>query len=355
MLFPYKFIDHNINHLQIWIDFLFLKVWCNANAKTEYSFDLFDKCSELKNIIIEEEYKEDPSVRGNDYITGPIREIYEEFQKLKPIERKQIKKWYKRSQNLEKICNNEKLFNPITRYILEKYSKNLADKLYKFYVDLFEKGLDLAVIRNQNGNLKNHYDEFVKVNSKGICPFCGIDTIRSYEMKGHEAYDHFLPKEKYPLYAINFKNLVPTCHDCNSTHKTRDIPILSKNKQNKRKTFFPYLNDKIKFNLNIQVNITDYKFYEHSNINIEFLTSQDKEKIKTWKDTYNIEVRYKDYLTNESRGKYWLFNYMEELPPQIRKWELEELPNRLKNNPFSGDNFIKVPFLLGCEEIGLFD
>jgi hypothetical protein len=355
MLFPYKFIDHNINHLQVWINFLFINVWCNADPKTEYSFDLFERCPELKKVIIEEEYKEDPTVRGNDYITGPIRGIYEEFQKLKPIERKQIKKWYKRSLDIEKICDNEKLFNPISRYILEKYSKSLSDKLYKFYVDLFEKGLDLAVIRNQNGNLKDHYDEFVKINSRGICPFCGIDTIRSYEMMGHEAYDHFLPKEKYPLYAINFKNLVPTCHDCNSTYKTRDIPIVSKNKKNKRRAFFPYTGNKIEFKLKINVNITDYKFYKHSNINIDFLAASEKEKIKTWKETYSIESRYKDYLTNESRGKYWLVNYMDEMSAALRNVELIDLPNRLEKNPFRGDNFLKVPFLLACDDIGLFD
>lgn len=354
MLFPYIYIEHNINNLQLWIDFLFINVWCNADKKRDYSFDLFDKCPELKNIILKEEYKTDPNVREEDYITGPIREIYEEFQKLSLLQKKQLKKWYKRSKELEKICNNEKLYNPISKATLSKYSPNLADKIYKFYVKLYEKGLDLAVIKNQNGNLKKHYDDFVKINSKGICPFCGIDILRSYEMKGHEAYDHYLPKEKYPLYAINFKNLVPTCHDCNSTYKSRDIPILSSNRQNKRIAFYPYAKEKIDIKLKIKVDIVDYKFYEHSNISIDFESDCNKEKVKTWKETYDIETRYKDYLTNNSRGKYWLFNYIEEMPPHIRNWELTNLPKSLENNPFRGDNFIKVPFLLGCNEAGLF-
>lgn len=355
MLFPYKFIDHNINNLQTWIDFLFVNIWCKADKNVEYNIELFDSCRELQEIIIKEEYKTDPSVKQVDYISGPIREIYEEFQKLSTQQKNQLKRWYKRSNDIEKVCNNEKLFNPISRKILERYSKDLADKLYKFYVNLFENVLNLVVIKNQNGNLKSHYDEFIRVNSKGICPFCGIDILRSYEMKGHEAYDHYLPKEKYPLYAINFKNLVPTCHDCNSTYKTRDIPILSSNNQNKRKAFYPYSENKIDFKLRLQVNIVDYKFYEHANIGIEFIADSEKDKIKTWKETYNLESRYKDYLTNESKGKYWLVNYMDEMSKDMRNMELKELPNRLKKNPFRGDNFLKVPFLLACDEIGLFD
>lgn len=355
MLFPYKFIDHNINNLQTWIDFLFVNVWCKADKKVEYNFELFNKCPELKDIIEKEEYKTDPKVKCKDYITGPIREIYEEFQKLSTKQKNQLKRWYKRSNDLEKIYNNQKLYNPISKNILKKYSPDLAKKIYKFYVNLYEKGLDLAVIKNQNGNLKKHYNEFIKVNSKGICPFCGIDILRSYEADGHEAYDHFLPKENYPLYAINFKNLIPTCHKCNSIHKFRTSPIFNKLKNTKRKAFYPYSDENIDVKLKINVSIEDYTFYEHTNIDIQFITKNDKDKVKTWKEVYKIENRYKDILTNESKGKYWLVNYLEELPENIRESELKRIPKDLLKNPFRGDNFIKIPFLLGCEAAGLFD
>lgn len=354
MLFTYKYIDHNINHLQDWIDFLFIKVWCNANKKVQYNFELFNKCPELKNIIEKEEYKTDPTVKEIDYITGPIREIYEEFQKLSNKEKVYLSRRYKQSRNIEKICDNQKIFNPISKQLIKRISPNLADLIYKFYVKLYEKGLDLAVIKNQNGNLKTHYDAFVRINSKGICPFCGIDTLRSYEMKGHEAYDHYLPKEKYPLYSINLKNLVPSCHNCNSTYKSRDIPILSKDKKNRRKAFYPYSNKDINIKLKIKVTINDYKFYEHSNIEIDFISDNNKERVDTWKETYNIESRYKDFLTNENKGKYWLVHYLEELPEGLRKTELERIPKDLIKSPFRGDNFIKVPFLLGCEDAGIF-
>lgn len=232
---------------------------------------------------------------------------------------------------------------------------NLVAKIYKFYINLYEKGLDLAVIKNQNGNLKKHYDEFIRVNSNGVCPFCGIDTLRSYEMVGHEAYDHFLPKENYPLYAINFENLIPTCHDCNSTYKTRDIPILTKNKKNKRKAFYPYSTESYDIEFKITVNIENFEFYEHDHIDLDIKSEKNKEKISTWKEVYDIEKRYKDQLTNVGVGKYWLVELLDEMTLEERKKAIEKLPNKLIKAKYKNKNFLKVPFLLGCNEIGLFD
>ncbi len=353
MLFPYKYINHDINRLQIWIDFLFINVWCNA--KVEYSLELLNGCPDLKKIAEEEAWKEDPNKKAKDYITGPIAVIYDLFKDdLNNIQRKQIKKWYKRSRDLDKVCNNVYLFNPISRKSFEKYSKKIADELYSFYKNLFDNALALAVIRNKNGTLENHYKEFVKVNNKGVCPFCGLNQLRSYEMDGHEAYDHYLPKEKYPTYSINFKNLVPACHGCNSIHKLRDSPIISKSNNGKQKAIFPYSLKTPDINFMINVNISNYKEYEHEHIEISITSKEEKEKIKTWLKLYNIEKRYKDELTNEGSGKYWLVEFLEELPVSARNTELQRLSEKLIKSKYKNKNFLRVPFLLACREEGLF-
>jgi hypothetical protein len=327
-------------------------VWCNA--KKEYSFDLLNGCPELKKLAEEEAWKEDPEKSARDYITGPISVIYDIFKdELTGTQRKQIKRWYKRNKHLEKICNNKHLFNPLSRAVLSKFSKKLSDTIYVFYYNLYEHVLDLAIVRNQNGTLEKHYQDFVKVNTKGVCPFCGLAPMRSYEMKGHEAYDHYLPKEKYPLSSINFKNLVPSCHACNSIHKFRDSPIFNDITNRKRKAFFPYsiLNNDV--SLNIVINIKHYKFYKHEHINIVFESSKYKEQVKTWQVVYKLEDRYKDELTNEGAGKYWLVKLIEEMKVEDRKRELKRLPKALKNSKFKDKNFLKVPFLLACEEKGI--
>lgn len=352
MLFPYKYINHNITRLQDWIDFLFINVWCNA--KEEYSLELLNDCPELKKIAEEEAWKEDPNKKARDYITGPIAVIYDLFKyELNNAQRKQIKKWYKRSRNLDNICSNVNLYNPISREYFEKYSKKLADELYSFYKDLFENALALAVIKDKNGTLEKHYKEFIKINNKGICPFCGLSTLRSYEMNGHEAYDHYLPKEKYPTYSINFKNLVPTCHDCNSIHKLRNSPIVSKKSSGKQKAIFPYSISTPDIDIKIRVNIRNYKEYEHQHIEIAITAKGEKEKVNTWTQLYNIHSRYKDELTNEGSGKYWLVQFLEELPLAVREEEFQRLPEKLINSKYKDKNFLKVPFLQACRVEGL--
>lgn len=353
MLFPYKYINHDIARLQDWIDFLFINVWCNA--KEEYSLELLNGCPGLKQIAEEEAWKEDTTKKAKDYITGPIAVIYDLFKdELSDAQRKQIKKWYKRSRNLEHVCDNKKLFNPIRRKDFEKYSKKLSDALHSFYVDLYEHALKLAAIRDKNGTLENHYKAFIKINNKGFCPFCGLNTLRSYEMEGHEAYDHYLPKETYPTYSINFKNLVPTCHGCNSIHKKRKSPIVSENTNNKRKAIYPFSLNTPEINISIKVSINNYKEFEHDHIDITVSSKTEIEKIRTWLELYNVENRYKDELTNYGSGKFWIQFFMEELKEPARETEFQRLSEILVKSKYRDKNFLKVPFLQACRAEGLF-
>lgn len=69
--------------------------------------------------------------------------------------------------------------------------------------------------------LQDHYQLLYNAMSHKICPFCGVEIMhRIYR----EDYDHIAPKSKYPLIAINLKNLAPACHQCNEKFK-REIDI----------------------------------------------------------------------------------------------------------------------------------
>lgn len=354
MLFPYKFIEHDICRLNNWIDFLFTEVWCRASE--DYSLELLNGCPELKKIAEEEAWKEDPSMKAKDYITGPISVIYDLFKtELNEKQRNVLRKKFIKSRNLEKVLLHSKYNNVLENNYIESLSPRLAKNLYDFYTNLFDNVLNLAVIRDRNGTLKNHYDAFVKINNAGICPFCGINTIRSYEMAGHEAYDHFLPKEKYATYSINFKNLVPTCLNCNSIHKLRKSPIF--NSGNNLKAFYPYSNKILDINIICNVNINSYKVYGHEHLTIRFKGKNkiDQDMINTWNFIYNIEARYKDQLTNNNKGKYWLVKMIDEIDSNdIREKELLRLTKNYSKNKFKGDNLLKVPFLIACKKEGVF-
>ncbi|MCP2044706.1 HNH endonuclease [Pontibacter sp. HSC-36F09] len=58
-----------------------------------------------------------------------------------------------------------------------------------------------------------------------VCPYCNREhtiTINNKEVKGQLTrpdFDHYLPKSQYPLFALSFYNLIPSCKICNSTFK----------------------------------------------------------------------------------------------------------------------------------------
>ncbi|RLD89272.1 MAG: hypothetical protein DRJ09_06835 [Bacteroidetes bacterium] len=87
--------------------------------------------------------------------------------------------------------------------------------------------------------IPKHYKEFMKSNTEGICPFCGIHTIKENNHKYREVYDHYIPKAIYPFVSLNFKNLAPMCQECNSTYKGTKVPIEDDNKKRKL-AFYPY-------------------------------------------------------------------------------------------------------------------
>lgn len=57
--------------------------------------------------------------------------------------------------------------------------------------------------------LKNHIKAVQSPSSRRMCHYCGLDSVGS-------GFDHYLPKELYPEYAVYSLNLLPCCSTCNS-------------------------------------------------------------------------------------------------------------------------------------------
>ena len=60
------------------------------------------------------------------------------------------------------------------------------------------------------------------------CPYCNLSNeitlFKDDEGMMRPSLDHFLDKDRYPLFAISLGNLIPSCHHCNSTLKgTKDF------------------------------------------------------------------------------------------------------------------------------------
>lgn len=76
---------------------------------------------------------------------------------------------------------------------------------------------------------RKYYDIIKAIPKYGKCPFCGVGRVSTL--------DHYLPKTKYPTYAVTPFNLVASCLDCNK-NKTSDVP-----KSREKEFIHPYYDD----------------------------------------------------------------------------------------------------------------
>lgn len=83
----------------------------------------------------------------------------------------------------------------------------------------------LGIIEELSSVLTPYYDAVAKkygnrlVEMLGVktCPYCNRQFIHSFKGIRTERpeLDHFLPKDKNPIFCLSFYNLIPACHGCN--------------------------------------------------------------------------------------------------------------------------------------------
>ena len=76
---------------------------------------------------------------------------------------------------------------------------------------------------------RDYYDKILLLPQNGICPLCGKRKVATL--------DHYLPKTKYPVYAVTPFNLVAACSDCN---KAKSVDIINSRDD---ETIHPYYDD----------------------------------------------------------------------------------------------------------------
>lgn len=361
MLFAYKFVPHQMDRMQVFIDYIFYEVWCKAPWET-YSIDLFDSCPDLKEIIEGLNHQKPSSA---DFFLRGIIDIFNHFHVLNTIDILRIKKWYISNNNLEKICCKTDDRAPIRyKYLGQLFNgkyEGLRKSLKSFFSNLYSDDfLGLRVIANKIGDIDDHYHAFMQENKLGKCAFCGLSDIKGIYHSKREAYDHYLPKSLYPFNSINFKNLVPACHDCNSSYKLSKDPTLTPkdpcNLRLRRKIFYPYMLSNQPIQLSIKITSLDMNNIKPEEIEIEFNSVGCSEEIETWKDIYGIEERYKAKCCSKGDGKYWLEQVFDEWQEDGRCPSdlLRTLSRQAQRQPFADNNFLKKAFLDACDQANFF-
>lgn len=352
MLFPYQYIDHPMNKMQEYIAYIFYEVWCKAPA-CEYNIELFDGNTELKEIITAFHYTEP---KGADFFVKGIQTIFEIFKNLDPDKINEMKNWYRSNNHIEGLCNHAPGVDPLTYERIAQWNLGLSRELKKFFMGLYsEDFLSLKVLWEKIGRIGDHYNEFIKSNPQGVCPFCGLYRLDGEYDHTREAYDHYLPKSKYPFSSINFKNLAPICHKCNSSNKGAKDP-LHDGAGSRRKAFYAYNTDNYGLEISLQICSTEVDNLTPQDINIQFGPEALSEEINTWNELFSIEERYKAACCS-AKGKYWIQQVREAnenygmSPKDFLRGKLQEATR----NPCQDTNFLRKPFLEACNGLYIFD
>lgn len=359
MLFPYTYVPHQMEKMQAFIDFIFFEVWCKAPIGLVFHPDLFKGNPDLKEVMAEFGYSARAAGRGKVFY-GDVKAIYELFAPLSPKEIDQFKRWYRGNNDLEKVCANDPAAQ-LVRYVdIPVAHKSLGEHLATFFKELYSQSLlGLAPLKAKIGDIDDHYQTFMRTNKVGKCPFCGItDLLGEYHSK-RDAYDHYLPKALYPFNSINFHNLVPACHHCNSSYKTSKDPAYSPKDPAaavpRRAIFYPYTATRYAIELQVTLRHSDVSTLTPADITLQFGPDAINEEIGTWKDVYGIEERYKNKLCGETDGKYWLTQVLDECRAYNKQPDdiLNMRTQQAQSSPWADCNFLRKPFLEACQQIGV--
>lgn len=359
MLFAYTYVPHQMEKMQNFIDFIFFEIWSEAPNMGQFDPTLFAAKPELQELMSVFQKKE---TAGAVLFYGLVHEIYDLFKKLSTAEIDQLKQWYEGNNDLEKVCANDPAAVIIRYTDLKTFNNTLHDKLSEFFKGLYSQTLlNLKALKQIIGEIDDHYKKFTEQNVEGTCPFCGISPLFGKDHSKREAYDHYLPKALYPFNSINFKNLIPACNSCNSSYKTsRDPAYLAKDPAghaNRRKFFYPFQEDKTTIQISFSITTADILALKVGDIDLEFGPPLLREELDTWRDVYGIDERYKAKVVNKNSAKYWITQILDEGKPHGVSPDIlmKIMKSSAEKSPFADTNFLKIPFLEACQEMGVFD
>lgn len=324
MLFSYKPINDycSIEKLHLYVHYFFVNLF-------EYEPDDIDT-------LVHPDFNE---IYNTHYgvIKNNLQSIYQKYLELTDTQKTLVKNAFYYNQQIENICS--KITNPIKYSDLEE---NFAKVLKKF----FDESWTLLSSKNGNptvkaecGNIYQHYCDLFTGGRQHftVCPICGLEELLGeYDAcndpddeeqdKAREAYDHYFPKKLYPFISVDFTNLLPICHHCNSTYK-HDYDT-AYNGTTRQACFYPFslqeIND-IRIKIDSPEIIDELKSSTSWSIVLETASGIDEE-INSWDNIFRIKNRYVKKI--KAKERIW----KNQLVNKVRIKEATTTWDEFKNN-----------------------
>ena len=117
----------------------------------------------------------------------------------------------------------------LAEYLKKSYDKIDSEQRKKI-IDL--KNISVCPYCNRNYINSTHkmlhcnncnQDLFVIDEVEKECPGCKQEINGQTKVVNTAQLDHFFPKDSYPLFAVSFYNLIPSCYSCNHVKSNKDL------------------------------------------------------------------------------------------------------------------------------------
>ena len=190
--------------------------------------------------------------------------------------------------------STDEIIRESKQYDLKACSGNLSSIMPRNSLNSGATKEDMVKIYDQKFASKGqggrkYYDSIKLLAPNDRCPYCAQREVSTL--------DHYLPKSKYPIYAVTPYNLIPVCSECNKNKKARDF--LSRDEE----IIHPYYDD-----------FTDEKWITADMIEGEPIAFEfDVKCPENWEETkkkrahkhfdeFKLNKLYKSYAAEEFQG-----------------------------------------------------
>ena len=182
--------------------------------------------------------------------------------------------------------------------------------------DKMKRVYDYRMVQCEDG--KVYYDKIFDSAPDGICPLCSVREV--------DTLDHYLPKMKFPVFAVTPINLIPACFKCNRGK------LVSFPKSAENQTLHPYYDNIdedhwLRAKL-IQGNPIGFHFY------VEKQSKWDDVKfarVKNHLESFNLNALFSAKASRELRGaSLQLKGLFEQSPSLLIDHLVEAYKSRIK-------------------------
>lgn len=349
MIYTYKQLPpHRIENFHANIAYFFMQLFANDLAAYDENILLQATFIPIVNLS-------KVSLKGN------LVAITLAYHQLTTIEKLQVQNAFQVNTNIENICTNINAF-PVKYNTVPIGIREIVKNFLTMLWDAFPQN---ALLESSCGTIQEHFTSFVSPSHQRalVCPFCGLNKLKTSESINRDAYDHYIPKALYPFISINFKNLFPICHECNSDEK-KATDILY-NGITRRQVFYPldssYHSDQLSIEVipTQQYNPINFKTLLYD-INWDYaikLAGILDPRLTSWDEIFHIKRRYKENVLRYQIEWYdeFLKRYKRELLKgtlfaDFKTEILEDAEYQIRNAPFGMLRYSYFSFLFSIQD-----